>query len=929
MSAAEQVLVFGPFQLHRSRKLLLENGVPVRLGSRALELLIVLVERAGEVVGKNELMDYVWPDTIVEENNLRVHITAIRKRLGEGQGGARYIVNVAGRGYTFVATVLRSDSGTSVARAPRRTSLPAPLGRPVGRAEAIAAVVALVCRASLVTLVGAGGIGKSTVAVAAAEQLSETLPGPIHFVDLAAVTDGSMVPAALASAIGMSVASEDPVGRLIAGLADHPQLIVLDNCEHVVAETAGLVARVLRSKRRVAFLATSREPLLVDGEQVHPIPPLALPGHTDRLMPSEAMDYPAIQLFVERASTGYENFQLTDTSVETVASLCRRLDGIPLAIEIVATRVGLVGLAHLEWHEDEAGILRVAGRRTAAERHSSLQSTLDWSYRNLSPMEQKVLQRLSIFRGAFSLDAAIAVVGPDAEAPAALDGIVSLVSKSLVSSDVSGPEVRYRLLNITRAYGSERQAAAGDSRLVSIRHAEYLCKFLEQAAREYVTLSRGEWFSLHSSIVDDVRFALEWAFGADGNERLGARLTVAAVTFGFQLSQIEEFKLLTERALVAVRRLAPPERELEVKLTLALTNLQIRTADTREDLDASVSRVVMLTRESGAPRDLVWPLTNKTLIPLDFGDYATALTNYGELESVARQQDDPFAALAADRVGALATHWAGDHRQARRLAERVLRHPAETIPLVYSQISVDRRVSMRVVLARIQWLEGLADQARDLATEAVALAREDSPNAVCDALGHAAVPIALWRGDWREADRLSALLLETTRRYTLTRWHFAALCFRAVWALRDSLGSAERLLDEETAKAAPLPGLQRDLMSTVSTRWLDNATVARAQAELGGWCAPELLRVAALHGPGTQSFEALERSLARSLQLARTQGALAWELRSAMSLARIWQSRERRVEAFELLAPVVRRFVEGLDTRDMVAAMALLRDLQH
>jgi hypothetical protein len=317
-------------------------------------------------------------------------------------------------------------------------------------------------------------------------------------------------------------------------------------------------------------------------------------------------------------------------------------------------------------------------------------------------------------------------------------------------------------------------------------------------------------------------------------------------------------------------------------------------------------------------------------VPLDFGDYAAALASYADLEAVARQQDDAFATLTADRVGAMACHWAGDHGRARRMAERAMRHPAQTIPLVYSQISVDRRVSMRVVLARILWLEGCADQARALAAEAVELAVADSPNAICDALGHAAVPIALWSGDWVAADRLSAMLLEQTQRFSLTRWHFAALCFRAVWALDRPGGRAESLLGEELARAAPLPGLQRDLMATLSPRWLDQATIMRGRQQLGGWCGAELLRVACLQIADNQPEAAgVEADLRRSMAIAREQGAISWELRSAMSLARLWQARDRRLDALQLLSPIYERFTEGLGTRDVLAASELLREMQR
>lgn len=267
-AASEQALAFGPFQLFRSQKMLLESGRPMRLGSRAFEILVALVERAGEVVGKNELTACAWPNMFVEESNLRVHVAAIRRILGDGQGQARYIINVSGRGYSFIAPVTRIDGPQPAVQSANkaRRALPAPLTRAIGRDEAVSAVVGQVSRRRLVTIVGPGGVGKSTVALAAAEQLAEPYAQRVCFADLAAVEDAALVPAALATVIGISALVRDPIGSLIANLRDARMLIVLDNCEHVIAVAAELVERVLHSAPDVTVLATSREPLLAEGE---------------------------------------------------------------------------------------------------------------------------------------------------------------------------------------------------------------------------------------------------------------------------------------------------------------------------------------------------------------------------------------------------------------------------------------------------------------------------------------------------------------------------------------------------------------------------------------------------------------------------------------------------------------------------------------
>ncbi len=913
------MLTFGPFQLHRDRKLLLENGQVVRLGSRAIDLLVALVERAGEVVGKNELIAYVWPNTFVEENNLRVHIASLRKCLGEGHDGARYIVNVAGRGYCFVAPVSRS-----VGAAPRvpieidsRGNLPVPISRPLGRAESIAALAALVARQRLVTIVGSGGVGKSTVALAVAGSLDAAFAHETYFVDLAAIVNPSMVASAIASAVGVSLPADDATSSLISILRNKRMLLLLDNCEHVIAPIADIAERLLRSTP-VIILATSREPLSADGEQIYQLPSLEIPPVAESLSGAEALRYSAVELFVQRAMNSSDTFALTDSNAGDVAAICRLLDGVPLAIEIVAARAALVGISALDMESDDADLLAVSGRRTASWRHRSLRATLDWSYQHLSTIERAVLQRLSVFRSGFTAAAAIAVATPDSAAPAqVLETVMSLAAKSLLVTEVSGTDFTYRLLHVTRVYASSLLAEAGTAREVKRRHAQHWCAYMETAIRDYVSLTRVRWLAMHQSSIDDIRAALDWAFDPGGDEKLGARLTVAAVTFGFQLSLIDEFRMRAQQALAAVRRIADPDPDLEVRLHVALENLNVRTTGQDATILESMERAVALARQSSVPQSTIWPLTTRALVPLDFGDYTHAVEMLDELDGAARKQDDAFAALTADRVGAIVLHWAGSHSRARVLAERVMRHPAAAIPLLYSGVSVDRQVSMRIVLSRILWLEGASDQARDLADEALELAAADQPNAICDALGHAACPIAFWRGDLNAARTYTQALLDCSQRYTLTRWYMAALCFQKVLSMES----------DETANPIPLPGLQRDLLATITHRWIDSTTLDRARRRLGGWCSPELLRVAGelkLLESGADVIRTAEVNFLQALECAREQRSLAWELRATTSLAKVWMRQDRKPEAQRMLSSVCDRFAEGHETADMLAARALL-----
>lgn len=436
----ETILQFGSFQFHPYKRQLLQGDRPVRIGSRALDILQVLIRQPGEIIGKDRIIAQVWGDTVVEEINLRVHIAALRRALGEGRTGERYIANVPLRGYGFVGVVESVVAPAQAVQLPcevRASNLPILLMGLVGRQALLARVVKQMPATRLMTLVGPGGMGKTSLAIHAAEQLGKHF-SQVRFLDLSADPDG--------------VSLSQSLAILLREPSYEPTLLLLDNCEHLAERCAEAVEHLLRLHPVLSILATSREPLRAEGERVVRLPPLEVPAQ-DNAPLALAMCSSAVQLFVMRAREVCDRFELKPSQVRAIIDICRRLDGIPLAIEMAARQVGILGLAGLPALLDTPMHLLMPGRRTAPARQQSLRATYDWSYGLLDVAEQRCLRLLAQLGEDFTLDAAVASLDGDRLCrECAFATVRQLADKSLLWVEQGECEVRYRVPNTARAY---------------------------------------------------------------------------------------------------------------------------------------------------------------------------------------------------------------------------------------------------------------------------------------------------------------------------------------------------------------------------------------------------------------------------------------------------------------------------------------------
>jgi predicted ATPase/DNA-binding winged helix-turn-helix (wHTH) protein len=930
---------FGPFRLFPAQQLLLEGETPVRLGGRARDLLIALVEQAGQVVTKEALSARLWPNIVVEEGTLRVHVAALRKALRDGQEGRRYIANIAGRGYAFAGEVAATDAPAPGADAPPEPMPPLSTVRLFGRAAVVETLSTRLAQQRLITITGPGGIGKTSVALTVADRMRPGLPDGVCLVDFAPLAHSKLVPTALASALGIGVVSDNPLPSLVALLSNRDMLIVLDNCEHVIDTAAVLAESLLQGSTRLRILATSRESMRVPGEILFRLAPLSMPEVSDGLIAPIAMTYSAVQLFVERAAMCLGEFSLTDADAPAVANICRRLDGIPLAIEIAAGRVDAFGIAGLAGVLDDRFRLAMRGRRTALPRHQTLSTTLDWSYQLLPETERLVLSRLAVFAGFFAIAEAIGVLA-EGGGTEALESIANLVAKSLLVVNLEAPVTTYRLLETTRAYALQRLEERGERTVYARRHAQQCLAAMEAANALWEVSPPKAWLARHRHLIDDVRAALDLSLRTEDEAATAVALTVAALPLWYQLSLLSESYQRACRALALPAAARSPTQAMRLYAAVAWSLMQIKgfVQETRDTWTA----LLALSRENSDPDHQLRALWGLWAARVSEGALRTSLALAEEFSALARETTE-IDRCVGDRMVGHSLHLLGEQAAARAHLERMLANYASPATGAQAMRYIfDQQALARCFLARISWLQGYPDQAMQIACDITnnERARGDALS-LCQVLVQAACPVGLMVGDLAAVEEFVSDLIELSVRHDWHFWYAFGSCFRGLLTVqRGDLAAGLHLLEEalsglrgidfgvhylyflcEYASALGLAGRTDRGLEAIEQ------AIARSDRNDERWCVAEVLRIKGelLHRQG--KFGGADAAFATARAWAERQGALSLSLRIATGAARLWQDMGRATAARAELTAVCGRFTEGFGTADYRNARAVLDGL--
>lgn len=934
---------FGGYRLASRLRRLYEGEAEVRLGARALDILMALLERPGELVSKEELRERAWPGTFVDDSNLKVQMAALRRSLGDGHKGRRFIETVSGRGYVFVAPVLHQEDAVSTLE--RETAgilqlhnLPVRATRLVGRDAVVERLSRLLDAQRLVTIVGAGGAGKTAVALAAAEAEIGAHRDGVWLVDLAAVGTPAQAPMAVALALGLDLRSPDPLSELISALRNQVLLLVLDNCEHLIDLTSGLVDRLLQTAPGVRVLATSREPLAVAGERVFPLPPLEGPPLEAAVSASDLLRYPAAQLFVERAAAATDGFELADADAPYLVELCAWVEGLPLGIELLAARTDVFGVRGLAARGADLLPLANRGRRTAAVRHRTLTATFDWSFGLLDEAEQRTFTRLAVFSAGFTLDGAVAVAADEGELPDRMfDLLSSLLNRSLITLAASDPEPRFRFLEPLRAYAMARLRDSEDARATQLRHAEYFLQVLRRAQARSPIADRAMAEAL--SEIGNVHAAIEWSLSPDGAPDLAVALTVAAGPLWFDRSMYDEASRWAARALSVLER-AGPDDAAEMRLLYLLGMTDFYAQGFTDSAKASLHRSLTLSEAHGERELLVQSAYWLSLEALRRRDHWELSRLAEKCEAAADRWQDAVASMTASTILGMSTLHRGELEAAKGHLESVYGRPVDEWRKSHIQ-TMGVRCDAGNDLARTLWILGDHRRARQVAHAVLADAETLEPSHTCAALAVYGGSIALWAGDLDVAhsaiDRLLSLASER-KLHVFYRWgrsiEGAMLVKRGefvagVALIRETL----RAIDGGLSVWRRAPLLMDLSEGLAGTGEFDLAFAAITESlsivatGLDGWAEAEVLRHRAEIRLRQGRAQDAERDFEEALTCARRQKARSWELRASLGLARLWLDRGDNGRALDLLSSVRSGFGASPEAADLRDADALLSTL--
>jgi predicted ATPase/DNA-binding winged helix-turn-helix (wHTH) protein len=946
----------GNCEIDLARRELRVLGSPVPVGGRAFEIIEVLARSAGELVTKSELMDRVWPGAVVSENTLHVHTAAVRKALGPNRS---LLKTESGRGYRLLGdwTVRRHDAAKPPAGLQRMrvdgespvTNFPVTVTRLVGRTPAVTRLRDLLSAYRMVTLTGPGGIGKTSLALKAARGIVGEFPDGGWLVELASLSDPTLLPSTVAHVLGLRLGVERISAELVARtIGTQKLLLVFDNCEHIIGAAAEFTEILVQLCQNVTVLATSREIFRIEGEYVYRVPPLEVPTQAQN-DPREILEHSAVELFIARAQALDSEFSSHAGNLPTIATICRHLDGIPLAIEFAAARAATLGVKQVALSLGDRFALLTSGRRNAVPRHRTLRAMLDWSYELLSEPERLLFRRLAIFSGGFTLDAVAAVMRDSGLDPSRVtDGIANLVIKSLAVLDHLTTPTRWHLLETVRAYALEKLSLHDQLDTVARWHAlHYRDRFAPPETGSEMRLTNEDLTSRIREI-DNIRAALDWSFSPVGDSLLGIDLTAGYALVWLHHALNSECRERCERALPSLGPSVSHTMRRRMILQLALASALYAGSGGSIRARTMASEALELADNLNDFDTHAWALMVLSAMYANSQNFGAAWAAVNQLEQIAQRSQDAAIIAIAERRKGYVLFAQGRFGEAQRSFERALRvgFATEDQQPAFWFFPVHHPSIARAMLSLTLWPQGFAERALNEAQASLDELGAAAPQlSICQNLAFGICRTATMTGELAIAEREIARLIEIATRLDSPFWQTVGRLLEgklmverhafadALSTLRDAFETCRQTghyysaIEFKGALAEAYSGVGQFDAALVA---VDDALTSASEPDAEVWFLPELLRIKGdvlLRQAVNRATSAAEDCFGQAAEIAREQGALFWQLRIALSLARLRITQNRQAEAKQILLPIYQQFTESFSTANLRAAKSLLDEL--
>lgn len=913
--------LFGPFELDPQRLELRRDGARLQLGARTCRVLLALVERAGRVVSPAELLSAAWPGVYVEEINIRVHIVALRKALS-GVGRDVEITTIPREGYLLSASVSLAR-GAKAPAAPRQCP-PKRLAQIVGRQDDLDHLGRLLSTHRIVTIIGTGGIGKTALALAATERLGDA-DADCAFVDFSTSVSSLHVTARIVEALKLEGTPNDVNAHILHALKPRKILLVFDNCEHVIEGVASIVVGLMNGTDGVSILATSREPLHIPGECVFSLEPLRCAPEGAPLTAESAVHYAANRMFVEAASLRANAFAINDSNASLLSEVCRRLDGIPLALELAAAAHDTMTIGELARRLDDRFAILTRGMRTALPRHRTLQAAIDWSYDALKPDQALLMRRLGVFPGRFTADDARAVAA-DGDLPAVLvhHGLADLTAKSLLTVDVSGETATFRFLETLRVYARLKLFESEDAATIPARFVDHT--LVQLGAIRSFEESDPELKREYNEILDNWRAAHDWTTRT--NDWL---IALQLLDAGIDLCQTLNLKPEFVHRSGSTLGLVPPDVHDDAALQMEM-NVCNRRAEMLIDMqppcfvemtEATASRCLDLAMRLNSVEQQMRALVSLTVAAQCAANREKIRVRTSQTYEFAQRVKKPEFMRTAHYLNGFDRYNNGDAHGALNELDNALVGAVAANSLKHA--AFDHVPSVRIYRARALWARGEFLSSLDEIEEAHRSAMDGghAPTLAFVAWG-GRLMIYLWAGAVDRAAASAQLFEDLAREHSNPGW---ASYIPSMREAVERFSRGERSYGAGPFNWSPHVSSQADVMTSLHCAFHRPADLQRIDETPQHWCAPEHLRSAGEHHLAAGRPNDAEVFFRRALSLSISQRNAAWEIRATLSLALLRMQQEQFADARSLLDPMIHRFADPHLNADLVYATDLLSRL--